>query len=81
LNRWRPLLEPNQPPAPTPDRIVVVLGEADDLMPYSGGRALVDRWRVPKGNVFVRPQGHFSVPLGLLADSAPIERFLALLRE
>jgi predicted esterase len=81
LNRWRPLLEPNQPPAPTPDRIVVVLGEADDLMPYSGGRALVDRWRVPQGNVFVRPQGHFSVPLGLLADSAPIERFLALLRE
>jgi hypothetical protein len=79
LNHWSPLMEPTQVPVMAPDRIVVALGEADDLMPYAGGRALVDRWRVPVSNIFARPQGHFSVPLGLLAEPAPIERFLTVL--
>ena len=79
LKPWLPLLQPSHPPVIAPDRIVVVLGAADDLMPYAGGRALVDRWRLPEGNVFVRRQGHFSVPLGLLAEPAPIERFLTLM--
>ena len=81
LNHWSPLLDPTQMPVMVPDRIVVALGKADDLMPYAGGRALVDRWQVPDGNVFARPQGHFSVPLGMFAEPAPIERFLTVLSQ
>ncbi len=81
LNRWSPLLEPTQMPVMAPDRIVVALGKADDLMPYAGGRALVERWQLPEANVFAREQGHFSVPLGMLAEPAPIERFLTVLRQ
>jgi len=81
LKSWLPLLQPNAPPVMAPGRIVVILGKADDVMPYTGGRALVDRWRLPQENVFVRPQGHFSVPLGLLAETEPIERLLTLLIE
>jgi pimeloyl-ACP methyl ester carboxylesterase len=81
LKTWLPLLQPNQPPVMAPGRIVVILGKVDDVMPYTGGRALVDRWRLPQENVFVRPQGHFSVPLGLLAETEPIQRLLTVLIE
>lgn len=81
LRRWSPLLEPAQMLAMTPDRVVVVLGKADDLMPYAGGRDLVERWQLPDVNVYAPEQGHFSVPLGMHAERAPIERFLSILRQ
>jgi hypothetical protein len=61
-----------------PERIVMVLGEADDLTPFAGGSALARRWQIPAENLFLRPQGHFSVALGLLCDPAPIDRLLAI---
>ncbi|MFQ6016628.1 MAG: alpha/beta hydrolase [Kiloniellaceae bacterium] len=79
LERWRPLLEPRRAPAVAPGRIVMLLGESDDLTPFSGGVALARRWGVPKENLFLRPQGHFSVSLGLGRDPAPLERLAALL--
>jgi hypothetical protein len=80
LARWRPLLEPSLPPAIDPDRILMVLGEADDLTPYRGGAALAERWRVPPKNIFARHQGHFSVALDLTRRSAPLMRLAAMLR-
>jgi pimeloyl-ACP methyl ester carboxylesterase len=80
LAPWRCLLEPTGAPALDPARIVVVLGEADDLTPYRGGAALAERWRVPDGNVFTRKQGHFSVALDVSRRSAPLARMAALLR-
>ena len=81
LRRWLPLLQPDRPPLLSADRIVIVLGENDDLMPYAGGRRLVERWRAPADNVFVRRQGHFSVPLGLIVEPAPIDRLFAMIRD
>jgi pimeloyl-ACP methyl ester carboxylesterase len=80
LARWRPLLEPVGAPALEPDRILMLLGEADDLTPYAGGRALAARWQVPEANVFARRQGHFSVALDVSRRSEPIARLAELLR-
>jgi pimeloyl-ACP methyl ester carboxylesterase len=83
LARWAPLLQPpNGPdgePGLDPARIVMVLGEADDLVPYPGGLALARSWGIPKDNLFQRPQGHFSVSLGLEAAPQPLDRLAKLL--
>jgi hypothetical protein len=56
------------------ERIIMVLGHADDVTPSAGGKALARRWQVPAANIFARHQGHFSVSLGILRDRAPLER-------
>jgi pimeloyl-ACP methyl ester carboxylesterase len=78
--RWRPLLDPLGVPAVDPSRIVMVLGEEDVVTPFKGGSALAGRWGVPRRNVFLRPQGHFSVALGLSRRAAPLRRLLEVLR-
>ena len=78
--QWLPLLAPLGPPGLDPAAIVMLLGAADDLTPFAGGRALAARWRVPADNLFVEPgRGHFSVAIGLQRDPAPLARLLALL--
>lgn len=79
LRRVLPLIAPLGLPALPPERLVMVLGASDDLVPYAGGAALAERWAVPPANLFVRSQGHFSVSLGMMNDPAPIDRLLALL--
>jgi pimeloyl-ACP methyl ester carboxylesterase len=80
MTRWRPLVEPKTPPALAPDRIVMVLGEEDQVTPFRGGTTLARRWRVPSENVFIRPQGHFSVALGLARRNDPLRRLLEILQ-
>jgi hypothetical protein len=80
LDHWRPLLEPSEPPAVPPDRIVVVIGTSDDVTLAAGGDALVDAWDVPESNVFRSPAGHFSTSLGLARDAGPFRRLLEVLR-
>ncbi|MGC2857644.1 hypothetical protein ACM64Y_19405 [Novispirillum sp. DQ9] len=77
---WRPLLEPGTPPAVDPARIVLVLGENDEVTPFAEGRALADAWAVPPANVFTRPRGHFTTPIALSAqrDPEPLSRFAAV---
>lgn len=79
LDRFRPLVDP--PPAPPlpPRDMVLVLGRRDTVTPYAAGRSLAERWRVAPENVFLGPGGHFSVPLGLLRDPAPLRRVVARL--
>ena len=67
LNPKRPLVVP-------PERIVSVLGRRDVVLPFESGRRLVERWGLPAENVFIRDRGHFSVPMTLLADDAPLRR-------
>jgi len=76
----RPLLEPRGPPVMGGDNVVVALGTHDRVTPYRGGAALAERWRVPAGNRFVARRGHFSVPLALAGEPAPIDRFVDILR-
>jgi pimeloyl-ACP methyl ester carboxylesterase len=78
LERWLPLIEPRGAPGVAPERLVMLLGEADDLTPFAGGLDLARRWGVPAENLFLRPRGHFSVWFALGRDPAPLERLLAL---
>ena len=74
IEPWLPLIEPEGPPALDPDRIVMLLGEEDCVMPIAGGQALAEAWRLPPENLFQRRQGHFSVALGMMFDPAPWRR-------
>ena len=58
-----------------PENIVTVLGAYDGVTPYAGARALIDRWGVPPANRFIWRRGHFSVPLTMLRNPAPLARF------
>lgn len=80
LARWSPHLDPVGAPCLPAEKIVMALGAVDDVTPFDGGTKLAGRWRVPEGNVFVRQVGHFSAPVSLYRDPAPVERFAAVLR-
>ena len=77
--RFMPLLDPADETAVAPETIVAVLGAWDEVMPYEGARALIDRWGVPRENRFVWRRGHFSVPLTMLRNRAPLVRFREVL--
>lgn len=77
LRRWAPLLDPLAPPAMGADHVFMVLGAVDDVAPFACGLDLARRWQVPEANLSIRPQGHFSIPTGLLADEGPIAAFCA----
>ena len=77
---WLPLTAPVGAPGLDPARIVMALGRADNITPYGGGAAFARRWEIPRENLFVSWQGHFSVALGLARDPRPIARMAALLR-
>ncbi len=75
LRRWRPLTDPVQPPCMGPENVFMVLGSEDRITPFEHGIGIARRWGVPEEQVFVRPQGHFSVPAGLMVDEGPVAAF------
>lgn len=81
LARWRDLLEPQGAPVMPPEKVVMLLGSHDSVTPYHGGLALAHRWRIPRRNLFIANRGHFSTPLGLHQDDAPLRRAVDVLRE
>lgn len=78
--RWQPLMEPVDPPALDPDRIVVVLGETDDVTLADGGENLVAVWDVPEKNVFRFPAGHFTTSVALLRGGPAVNRLAEIIR-
>ena len=44
----------------------------------ASGDALVRDWKVPADNLFILDRGHFSVPMTLIRDHAPLDRFKAV---
>ena len=79
IARYLPLMEPRGTPVVAPEKIVMVLGEADDLTPFEGGLALARRWQVPPANLFLRRQGHFSVAFDLARRPQPLDRLAEIL--
>jgi len=67
--------------APLPARdILMMLGNADRVTPAVRGAQLAELWRLPSENLFSYRRGHFSVPLGLLRDAAPLDRLVERLQ-
>lgn len=81
LAPWLALLEPQGPPAVAPERILMLLGGADEVAPLETSLALARAWRLPAENVLLRPrQGHFTLDLGLLPDPGPLLALARLLK-
>ncbi|GAB4376871.1 MAG: hypothetical protein Kow00114_40850 [Kiloniellaceae bacterium] len=80
IDRYLPLMEPRGAPAMAAERIVMALGEADDLTPFDGGLALARRWQVPPANLFIRHQGHFTVAFDLARRPQPLDRLVEILK-
>ncbi len=80
LQRVRRLTNPAGPPVVDPSRVVVKLGRVDKVLPYAGGRNLVERWKVPSENVFVRRQGHFTIPIAMVRNDRALARLVDILR-
>ena len=51
-----------------------MLGRRDTVTPFADGQAMAQRWQVAPANLFLQRGGHFTVPLGLLRDPAPLRR-------
>jgi hypothetical protein len=79
LRRWAPLSDPAPAPALPPERIVSALGTTDAVLPYAGGSALAELWRLPAENVFRFPLGHMNMPLMLMRDGRPFRRLLEVM--
>jgi len=79
IGRFMPLLDPVGEPVIAPGNIVTVLGSRDDVTPFASARLLIEEWRVPPENRFIWRRGHFSVPVAMLRNRAPLRRFKAVL--
>jgi pimeloyl-ACP methyl ester carboxylesterase len=75
------LLDPARLPAVNPQRIVTVLGKRDRVTPFASGLSLIDSWGVPDENRFVWDRGHFSMPLTMIRNPAPVARFREVMRK
>ncbi len=79
IRRWSPLLEPQGDPVMGADRVVVALGRHDDVLPFDTGLRLAKSWGVPERNLHIRPQGHFTVSLGMVSSPEPLVQLVQLL--
>jgi len=71
--------EPPADPGMPTERVVAVLGARDTVLPYRLGRALAERWNLPAANLFTYDLGHFTVPVALVRDRAPVARLRDIL--
>lgn len=78
--KWLEKLDPQAPPCMSGDRIVSVTGSRDTVTPESSALQHLRTWQVPSENIFSYPRGHFTVPLGLISDNAPLKRFSEILQ-
>jgi hypothetical protein len=74
------LVDPERPPVMPASRIVSVQGRRDTITPFAGGEALIQRWGLPSGNVFMSDHGHFTIPMHLKRDRSAITRFVEIVR-
>lgn len=80
LARVSASIDPLPVPALPAARIVSALGTTDRWVPYAGGAALAELWRLPAANRFEYRLGHLGMPVRLIGDSAPFERLRQVLR-
>lgn len=79
--QYMPILNPDwdTPPVMPSKNIVSVLGRYDHVTPFDSGFELLDAWKVPEQNRFVWRRGHFSVPMTMIRDTRPLQRFVEIM--
>jgi len=80
VDGYAAILDPRPEPAVAPDKIVTVLGRRDVVTPFASALSLIDGWKVPGENRFVWDRGHFSIPMTLIHNTAPVTRFREAMR-
>lgn len=78
IQRFLTILDSEEAPVIPRENVVIVLGTHDDVTPFEGALELVEQWRLPQENRFIWSCGHFSVPLTMLRNHAPLVRFRAV---
>jgi hypothetical protein len=76
---WLEKLDPPGAPCMPGESIVSVIGDQDTVTPNTLVGAQLDRWGVPRANRYHYDRGHFTVPLGMIYDEAPIQAFADVL--
>ena len=71
---WLERIDPLAKPCVDGANIVSVTGQRDTVTPAQSAAKQMDFWDVPKQNRFTYNKGHFSVPLGIINDIAPLEK-------
>lgn len=75
LERFGKLCDPLGHTVVPPESVFMLIGEHDSVAPARGALRMAEDWAVPQSNRYLRAQGHFSVPAGLMVDDAPLESF------
>jgi len=78
---WLQRIDPQQRVCVSGEHIVSVCGTRDRVTPIATALAQMDVWGVPPQNRFSYRRGHFSTPLGMIADDKPLLRFADVLRQ
>ncbi|MGB0630607.1 MAG: alpha/beta hydrolase [Alphaproteobacteria bacterium] len=78
-HKYLNLIDPVDPPVMPPENIVSVLGSKDRVTPFFSGEPLVRKWGLPPENTFIWRNGHFTVPLALTRNPAPLKRFCEIM--
>ena len=73
-SKWLSLIDPRVPPVVPAEKIVAVLGQRDRVTPFESGRKLVAKLGLPAENIYSWPLGHFSIPINMVRDHAPLQR-------
>lgn len=81
VDRWRPLTALAERAPLPPERVVMVLGEGDTVLPFDMGRRLAERWRIPGANLFIGRGGHFATQMGVAWDQRPLARLMEILAQ
>ena len=77
--QWLLRLDPMCEPCVAPDRVVSVIGSQDRVTRPEWANHQLDYWQVPQENRFVHHRGHFSVPLGMIRDTQPLQKLREVL--
>ncbi len=78
--QWVKLLDPEQSTCMSGENIISVCGSEDIVTPIVTANKQLDAWAVPANNRFVYRRGHFTVPLGMIYDNEPLQRFAQVLK-
>jgi pimeloyl-ACP methyl ester carboxylesterase len=77
--QWLARIDPPTAPCMPGNKVVTVYGKQDKITPIKTAKQQMDAWQVPEQNRFEYRRGHFTIPLGMVHDRAPLIRLADIL--
>lgn len=79
--KWLACIDPPTTPCMPGNKVISVYGTKDKITPIKTARQQMDAWHVPMENRFEYNRGHFTIPLGMVNDRAPLLRLADILQK